>query len=126
MVYTQTARPGSRAPHGWINESRSTLDLFGRGFVLLRFNPAREVDALVNAAAAQGLPLEVIDLHDEGIAALYERELVLVRPDGFVAWRGDTLLENAADLVATIRGGEPADRAGPDAQPNHPRYAAEA
>ncbi len=34
--YTQTARPGARAPHVWLKDGRSTLDLFGRGFVLLR------------------------------------------------------------------------------------------
>ncbi len=34
--YTQTARPGARAPHVWLADGRSTLDLFGRGFVLLR------------------------------------------------------------------------------------------
>ena len=35
-TYTQTARPGARAPHVWLADGRSTLDLFGRGFVLLR------------------------------------------------------------------------------------------
>ena len=35
-TYTQTARPGARAPHVWLTDGRSTLDLFGRGFVLLR------------------------------------------------------------------------------------------
>lgn len=37
--YVQTSRPGARAPHVWLEGSfpsgRSTLDLFGRGFVLL-------------------------------------------------------------------------------------------
>lgn len=36
MTYTQTARPGARAPHVWLSDGRSTLDLFGRGFTLLR------------------------------------------------------------------------------------------
>ena len=35
-TYTQTARPGARAPHAWLPDGRSTLDLFGRGFTLLR------------------------------------------------------------------------------------------
>jgi 2-polyprenyl-6-methoxyphenol hydroxylase-like FAD-dependent oxidoreductase len=109
--YTPTARPGSRAPHAWIGENRSTLDLFGRGFVLLRFGaqpPA--VDALQQAAAAVRMPLEVVDLQDEQAARLYERRLVLVRPDGQVAWRADVLPEDVATLVDTVRGanaGEP-------------------
>ena len=35
--YTPSARPGSRAPHVWLRDGRSTLDLYGRGFTLLRF-----------------------------------------------------------------------------------------
>ena len=29
--YVQTARPDARAPHAWLDEGKSTLDLFGRG-----------------------------------------------------------------------------------------------
>ena len=35
-VYTQTSHPGCRAPHAWLGDGRSTLDLFGRHFTLLR------------------------------------------------------------------------------------------
>src|SRR5215469_762525 len=35
-LYVPTARPGSRAPHAWISEERSTLDLYGGDSVLLR------------------------------------------------------------------------------------------
>ncbi len=38
-AYTQTARPGARAPHVALPDGRSTLDLFGRGFTLLRIGP---------------------------------------------------------------------------------------
>src|SRR5262249_55589186 len=37
--YIPSARPGSRAPHVWLGEGRSILDLYGRGFVLLQFGP---------------------------------------------------------------------------------------
>ena len=39
-IFMPSARPGSRAPHAWLADGRSTLDLFGRGFVLLRFGEA--------------------------------------------------------------------------------------
>ncbi len=38
--YVPSARPGGRAPHFWLGDGRSTLDLFGRGFVLLQFGEA--------------------------------------------------------------------------------------
>ena len=85
--YVQTARPGHRAPHAWLPDGRSTLDLFGRGFVLLAFVEAQP-EGLAAAAAARGVPLRTERIDDAALAALYEAPLVLVRPDGHVAWRG--------------------------------------
>lgn len=107
-TYTQTARPGSRAPHVWLGEDQSTLDLFGRGFVLLRFGAAAAGDdALPIAATQRGVPLAVVDIADASAAALYARRLVLVRPDGHVAWRGDDAPApaEAVRIVDSIRGG---------------------
>lgn len=104
-TYTQTARPGSRAPHAWLADGRSTLDLFGRGFVLLRFGGADlAVTAMEQAAAQRGVPLTVVDIPEPAIAALYERRLVLVRPDGHTAWRGDQLPADALALIDRVRG----------------------
>jgi 2-polyprenyl-6-methoxyphenol hydroxylase-like FAD-dependent oxidoreductase len=102
--YHPSARPGSRAPHAWLGPGRSTLDLFGRGFVLLRFGAAPDPARLIAAARAQALPLTVVDIAQTEIAALYERSLVLVRPDGHVAWRGDAVPDDAEHLVRVVRG----------------------
>ena len=60
-VYVQTSRPGHRAPHAWLADGRSTLDLFGKGFVLLRLGAeAPDATPLVRAAAGPGLPLRVV------------------------------------------------------------------
>ena len=103
-TYVQTARPGHRAPHAWLGDGRSTIDLFGHGFVLLRFDPAAETGALVAAAKARGVPLATIDITDPAIAALYERKLVLVRPDAHVCWRADKLPATPDHLIATVAG----------------------
>lgn len=105
--YVQTARPGHRAPHAWLDDGRSTLDLFGHGFVLLRFDSTVNVDPLEAAAARTGVPLTVVTIQDQSIAALYERHLCLVRPDGHSAWRGDALPENVDQLIDTVRGAAP-------------------
>lgn len=104
LNYLQTSRPGSRAPHAWIKPGLSTLDLFGRGFVLLRFDESVDVSALLAEAHRAGLPLKVTPIADPRIQALYEKKLVLVRPDGFVAWRGNVLPEDCRQLVDTVRG----------------------
>jgi hypothetical protein len=103
--YVQTSRPGSRAPHAWLAEGRSTIDLFGKGFVLLAFGgAASEGEALVAAARRRAMPLTVAAVDDEAIAKLYERRLVLVRPDGMVAWRGDAPPADPQALVDLVRG----------------------
>ena len=90
MIYRQTAAPGARAPHVWLDDGRSTLDLFGTGFTLLRLGAtAPAADALEAAAAALNLPLTVHHLDGDAVQRAYRRQLVLVRPDGHVAWRGD-------------------------------------
>jgi putative polyketide hydroxylase len=108
-----SGRPGTRAAHLVVEragESLSTLDLFGRGFVLLT---SAEVwcQAAARLAGSHGLPLEcyrvgaggdLVDLQDRwrwgyGVA---EGGAVLVRPDGFVAWRAR---EMAAQPEAALR-----------------------
>lgn len=107
--YEPSTRPGGRAPHAWLDAGRSTLDFFGRGFVLLAFGaPAEtEADALLDAARRRGVPMECVEVADPKAAALYERRFVLVRPDGHVAWRGDRLPSDTLDLVDRIRGAVP-------------------
>jgi hypothetical protein len=44
-------------------------------------------------------------VHDETTAStLYERRLVLARPDGHVVWRGDDMPQNPAAIVDRVRG----------------------
>jgi 2-polyprenyl-6-methoxyphenol hydroxylase-like FAD-dependent oxidoreductase len=101
---TPSARPGSRAPHVWLRDGRSILDLYGRGFVLLRFRGAPGSTSIEAAARTRGMPLKTIELDEADAAALYERPLVLVRPDGHVAWRADAPPDDALALVDRVRG----------------------
>jgi hypothetical protein len=102
--YTASTRPGARAPHVWLSENRSTLDLFGRGFVLLRFPGAPETSAIAAAANPRSVPLSIVDVDVPQAAAIYEKKLVLVRPDGHVAWRGDAPPPDSRALIDRVRG----------------------
>ena len=100
-----SARPGTRAPHCWIGDDISTLDLFGDGFVLLRLgDPAVDAKPLQSVAEGRRVPLTVIDLDNEDAIRLFERRLVLVRPDSHVAWRGDALPGDCGALIDRVRG----------------------
>jgi 2-polyprenyl-6-methoxyphenol hydroxylase-like FAD-dependent oxidoreductase len=107
--YTPTTWPGARAPHGWLKDGRSTLDLFGRGFVLLNLSVAVDVSRFTAAATKMGLPLAVVAMDQTEVRELYERPLVLVRPDGHVAWRGASVPADSAAILHRVRGAGPLD-----------------
>ncbi len=103
-TYVPTARPGHRAPHVWLAPDRSILDLFGHGFVLLRLGAgAPDTAALEAAARRRGLPLAVHAIANAEAETLYELPLVLVRPDGHVAWRSGDAPGQAAALAIIDR-----------------------
>jgi hypothetical protein len=83
--------------------------LYGRGWVLLRIGAeAPDTTALERAAAERRVPLEVIVVTARDAVPLYQRRLVLVRPDGHVAWRADQVPADSAALIDQVRGAVPA------------------
>jgi hypothetical protein len=105
MEYHPTTQPGSRAPHALLPDGRSILDLFGNHFTLLRLgDDAPDTGPIERSFAERGVPLSTIGIGDPGIRSLYERALVLVRPDGHVAWRGGAVPSDPLEVVDRIRG----------------------
>jgi len=108
-------RPGSRAAHLWIETGGrrlSTLDLFNTDFVLLAAPGGAAWLAAAQRAASHfaGLPFVAYrfggELADPNrrFAALYgltDTGAALIRPDGFVGWRAQTL---APDPERALRG----------------------
>jgi hypothetical protein len=116
-AYVQRSYPGSRAPHVWLAPEQSTLDLFGRGFVLLDFTASKSdrVSRLSAAAERAGVPFSHRQIADPAAADLYERAYVLVRPDGYIAWRGDSLPDHPDTLIDLVRGARAHQAAEPPA-----------
>ncbi|HEY3920223.1 MAG TPA: FAD-dependent monooxygenase [Stellaceae bacterium] len=103
-VYTPSSVPGGRAPHLRLDGHRSLYDEFGRGFTLLRFRNAADTRPLEHAARTLRMPMKVVDVALDAGRDLYERDLALIRPDMYVAWRGNHLPEDCAALVARVTG----------------------
>ncbi|MEM7445138.1 MAG: FAD-dependent oxidoreductase [Pseudomonadota bacterium] len=104
-VVVPSTWPGSRAPHVWIEDGRSSLDLFGDGFTLLVLGEdAADTEVFVGAAKRAGLPMDVVPATDLAMIASYEARFVLVRPDGHVAWRGASLPDDPTKVLARVRG----------------------
>jgi 2-polyprenyl-6-methoxyphenol hydroxylase-like FAD-dependent oxidoreductase len=106
--YTPCARPGARAPHVWLGidgVKTSLFDLFGRDFTLLSFNNAANKTWL-QASLDMGLPLSILPCDNADAHELYAADLVLIRPDHHVAWRGDATV-NPTDVLALVTAKEP-------------------
>jgi aklavinone 12-hydroxylase len=94
-----SARPGFRAPHATVRadgKELSTLDLFGRDFVLIAGASGQDwCDAATAAGAASGVAVRTYRLGEDltsesplaDLLGIGDAGAVLVRPDGFVAWR---------------------------------------
>jgi hypothetical protein len=108
-----TGRPGMRAPHVWIDRDGarvSTLDLFCRGFTLVAGAEGTDRCSEAQGAAARlGVPLDAyrigVDFDDSSgsVAGAYgidAESAVLVRPDGFVAWRARSADGDVAAALA--------------------------
>ncbi|NQV55959.1 MAG: FAD-dependent monooxygenase [Rhodospirillales bacterium] len=102
-VCVANARPGARAPHAWLSDGRSSLDLYGKGFTLV-VTGGGDPEPIMRAAAMRSVPLRIAALNDAEILRLHERALVLVRPDGHVAWRGDLAPEDPLAMIDIVRG----------------------
>jgi 2-polyprenyl-6-methoxyphenol hydroxylase-like FAD-dependent oxidoreductase len=102
--FESSSVPGCRAPHFWLRDGRSLYDALGDGYGLVRFDKNASVHGLVAAAKQRAMPLAVLDVDDAGTAALYDRKLVVVRPDRHVAWRGDAEPDEAPELIDHLRG----------------------
>lgn len=102
--YRPIAWPGCRAPHAWLADGRSTLDCFRDGFTLLNFANDGAANGFRQAAAARHMPLQIEPIAARAIAALYGSASVLVRPDGYIAWRGEAATADAGFILDKARG----------------------
>ena len=83
----------------------SLYDRMGHGFTLLRLNGNKtDVAAFTRAAETRGIPLTFLDVPLEEARELYGRDLILVRPDRYIAWRGDADPDNVDAVFATVTG----------------------
>jgi 2-polyprenyl-6-methoxyphenol hydroxylase-like FAD-dependent oxidoreductase len=117
------ARPGTRAPHLWLERGGkrlSSLDLYGHRFVLVAGPEAAEWCRCARIASAeQGVALDIarpgVDGLEDPAGRLGELHgieadgCLLVRPDGFVAWRArdakGASVERSRSVLSMVNGG---------------------
>ena len=116
-----TTWPGARLPHVWLaacpdpscvgtgcGGGTALHDRLGEGFTLLRLGSTSEGTTGLEAAfRAVGAPLAVLALGDPHVRRVYGFDLLLVRPDLHVAWRGDRPPDDPGRVAAVATGWAP-------------------
>jgi hypothetical protein len=101
--YIPSASPGSRFPHVRLKDGRALQDALGSGYTLLAFGDV-DTAPMKRAMTAFGVPFEVLRLDEPAVRFVAARNLVLLRPDLHVAWRGDSLPDSCESMVTTVTG----------------------
>jgi len=104
------ARAGHHLAPAILPSGKNVFEVLGAGYALLAIGVAQTtVDRFRDVAAEQNLPLTICTTPAEGEVLRYATPLVLVRPDAFVAWTGNTSeITNDAirDVLQTVQATE--------------------
>lgn len=103
LTYYPGTWPGVRLPQVYLEDGQSVHDKLGLWFTLLAVDTV-DGSAIESVAKRLDIPLAIVSLHRPDLASLYERKLVLVRPDQHVAWRGDSLPGDLDALLLDVTG----------------------
>jgi 2-polyprenyl-6-methoxyphenol hydroxylase-like FAD-dependent oxidoreductase len=108
MEYLPTTWPGARLPHVWLDDGGALQDRIGSGYTLLRLGSTQADTAVLEQAfRALGAPLTVLRIDDTAPRDIYGFDLLLLRPDMHVVWRGQKLPDDPAALAAMATGNVP-------------------
>ena len=111
-VYEPSTWPGARLPHVWLADGTPMQDRVPyEGYTLLRLGRTNaDTSALEKALRTSGAPLAVLDMPDEAPRQVYGHDLLLLRPDLHVAWRGNQPPEDPGNVAAIVAGYVESDR----------------
>jgi len=104
--YHPTTWPGARLPHVWLADGTAVQDRIPTdGFTMLRLGtrPA-DTSGIKAALEARGAPATIVDIADVAPRDTYGVDLILLRPDMHVAWRGNTAPTEPEALAAVVTG----------------------
>jgi 2-polyprenyl-6-methoxyphenol hydroxylase-like FAD-dependent oxidoreductase len=103
--YQPTTWPGARLPHVWLGDGMPMQDRIPDGFTILKLGGTKaNAGGLERAIRARGAPATVLEVPDRVAREIYGYDLILVRPDLHVVWRGNTAPEDAAEVAAVATG----------------------
>jgi 2-polyprenyl-6-methoxyphenol hydroxylase-like FAD-dependent oxidoreductase len=96
--------PGGRAPSVRLPDGSQLFDQFGVAFTLVDLSGENIGELMAKEANEYGVPVAYLPVSDPTVRAVWERDLVLVRPDQHVAWRGSRIPETWTGVLNHVIG----------------------
>ena len=88
--YQPTTWPGARLPHVWLDDGTPLQDRVPDGYTILKLGRTKaDLSGLERAIRTHGAPVTVLDVPDRIAREIYGYDLILLRPDLHVVWRGN-------------------------------------
>jgi 2-polyprenyl-6-methoxyphenol hydroxylase-like FAD-dependent oxidoreductase len=105
--HAHAARAGHHLTPEMLSSGRNVFEELGQGFTLIALDADHAASHFVQAAAKLRVPLKVIADTASNDRERYAAQLILVRPDQFVAWVGDDVADDdAAGVLRRVIGGK--------------------
>jgi hypothetical protein len=112
--YRPTTWPGARLPHVWLDDGTPIQDHIPDGYTILKLgHSSADTSGLERAICSHGAKTSVFDLPDDVARDIYGYDLILLRPDMHVVWRGQRPPEDPGQIAAVATGHLPKSRLQP-------------
>jgi 2-polyprenyl-6-methoxyphenol hydroxylase-like FAD-dependent oxidoreductase len=103
--YQPTTWPGARLPHVWLDDGTPMQDCCPDGYTILKLGGTRaDPSGLEQAMRSRGAPVTVREVPNRIAREIYGYDLILIRPDMHVVWRGRAPPEEPAEIAAIATG----------------------
>jgi len=103
--YNPNVWPGSRLPHCWLDDGSALQDQLPETYILLSLgNKSLDTSKLRQSYEKIGAPVAEVRIDSNRLRDLYGFDLLVLRPDMHVAWRGNDAPPNPQEIASISTG----------------------